>query len=473
MIMAIEKIDLEFKFLSTSMLRQGLFIFPVGFDNLAEGSRNLNAMSRSLTHQRSMDEINKYAIKEEVGNSKYSVVLLGHNSEEIVAEIDRALDGLPTALENNRDWQTPTGSFFTPDPMGSNEKIAFVYPGAFGTYVGMGREIFDLFPQLHEAMEILTDDFERAINAEVIFPQGNDEKEIRALQAKLDCSPTMMISSGICFSYLYTVIMQDFFGVMPNAALGYSLGENSMMFATGIWTQADAMRTSLETSPIFHERVSGKQKAIREYWGIADDGSGESIWSNYVLMAPYEKVVEAIRPGEHIYVTHINTQRQVVIGGEDVVCRHLADKIRCMHLKAPYDHAIHCPPVESEFDDFVHLHYWPVENEPDIPIYSAAAYQPMELESHAIAESFAHMLTHPIDFPRLVNKAYDDGARVFIELGAGSNCSKWVDAILKDRRHASATINQVNVDDHASILKLLARLISHRISVDLSPLIAG
>ena len=80
------------------------------------------------------------------------------------------------------------------------------------------------------------------------------------------------------------------------------------------------------------------------------------------------------------------------------------------------------------------------------------------------------MLTHPIDFPRLVDLAYQDGARVFIELGAGSNCSKWVEACLKDRPHAAMSINYSNLDDHSAILRLLARLISHQVPLDLSVL---
>lgn len=470
--MTTDKVVQELQCLSTPLLQQGMYIVPVGFENLAEGLKNLKMLSRSLGSDGALYEVCKNAVEHETGSTKYSLVLMGRTSGELIDEIDRATGGLENALESGRDWQTPAGSFFTPDPMGPDEKIAFVYPGAFGTYVGMGREIFDLFPQLREALEVLTDDPGRAINADVIFPADKEITEIQALQARLDRSPTMMISSGVCFSYLYTVILQDIFRVKPDAAFGYSLGENSMMFATGIWTQADAMRTSLETSPIFHERVSGKQKAIREYWGILEDGNEDSIWSNYVLMAPYEKVMEAIQPGENVYLTHINTPRQVVIGGDDEACRRVAEAVKCMHLKAPYNHAIHCPPVESEFDDFIHLHNWPVENEPGIPVYSAAGYEPLRMDSHNIAESFARMLTQRIDFPRLVNRAYDDGARVFIELGAGSNCSKWVDAILKEKRHASATINQVNVDDHVSILKLLAKLISHRISLDLSGLAA-
>jgi len=470
--MTLDKVRQELRHASHSLLQQGLFLLPVGFENLAEGLKSLDTLRQSISNSQSLPDIMIDSLDREDGTSKYALVIMGGTSQEITGEVDRAIDGLPAALERGRDWQTPAGSYFSPDPLGPGEKIAFVYPGAFGTYVGMGREIFDLFPQLREAMEILTDDPDRAINADVIFPANQNEMEIQALQARLDRSPTMMISSGICFSYLYTVILQDIFGVKPGGAFGYSLGENSMMFATGIWTQADGMRTSLETSPIFHDRVSGKQRAIREYWGIHEDGNGDSIWSNYVLMAPYEKVMEAIQPGEKVYITHINTPRQVVIGGEDEACRRLAEAVKCMHLKAPYDHAIHCPPVESEFNNFVRLHDWPVENEPEIPVYSAANYKPLQLNSREIARSFARMLTQPIDFPRLVNCAYDDGARIFIELGAGSNCSKWVDAILKDERHASMTINQVNVNDHVSILKLLAKLISQRVSVDLSALAA-
>jgi PfaB family protein len=232
----------------------------------------------------------------------------------------------------------------------------------------------------------------------------------------------------------------------------------------------------LEASPIFYERVSGRQNAIREYWQLSNselNENGKSIWVNYILMATEEKVRAAIQPGERAYITHINTPRQVVIGGDEAACLRIANSLKCMHLKAPYEHAIHCPPVESEFEAFERMHYWPVEYRPDIPIYSASNYAPLEMDSRSIARSFAQMLTHTVDFPRLVNRAYEDGARVFIELGAGSNCSKWVDAILKDQQHASLTINQNNVSDHVSILKLLARLVSQRVPLDLAVLSAA
>ena len=453
----------------------GFYLLPVSFSSAEDAAQKLEALRKRLAGSGDLEGFIRAQLTILDAAQPYALSLLGASREELLAELERAQESLPGAFESGRDWQTPTGSYFSPKPLGPQARIAFVYPGAFGTYVGMGSQLFRLFPQLSESLAVLTDDPEHAMNAEVIFPQTDDPQVITALQDKLQHQPTLMISSGIFFSYLFTVILQDIFNIQPSAAFGYSLGENSMMFATGIWTQADAMRTSLEASPIFHERVSGRQNAIREYWGVPDSAAyeeGKSIWANYILMAPEEKVRAAIQPGEHVYITHINTARQVVIGGDEAACLRVAESVKCMHLKAPYEHAIHCPPVESEFEAFERLHYWPVEHKPEIPVYSAADYTPLEMESHSIARSFAHMLTHAVDFPRLVEQVYSDGARVFIELGAGSNCSKWVDAILKDRPHASMTINQNNVSDNVSILKLLARLIGQRVPLDLSVLSA-
>lgn len=448
------------------LLMKDLFLLPIGFNDRQKGLQELFSLQENIDQMDDLRQFTTKLLQCERYDSRYCLTLLGSSRDELKKEIEKGIQNLEGA-KTDKEWQTPTGSYFTPAPFGRNEKIAFVYPGAFGTYIGMGKELFDLFPQLYNAMQILTDDIEQALNTEIIYPDSRDPTVIDSMQKQLDRSPTTMISTGACFSYLYTCILRDIFDVKPDVTFGYSLGEESMMFATGIWTRVDAMRTSLETSSIFQERVTGKKKAIREYWGYSENEEDDSIWSNYVLMAPYEKVKEAIKTCDHAYITHINTPRQVVIGGDDETCKRIAGDLKCMYLRTTYDHAIHCAPVQSEFDAFQRLHYWPVEYEPHIPVYSAANYEPMTLESRAISHNFAHMLTHPIDFPRLVNAVYDDGARIFIELGAGSNCSKWIDVILKDQPHCSLTINQKNVSDPIAILRLLAKLVSHRFPVNL------
>jgi PfaB family protein len=453
----------------------GLYLLLINFNDPQQVIQSIDEIQNRITDCPNLADFNNKYLAE-FGNKTpgtYSLVVLGSSRQEFIDELDHARIGVLKSLEGGRDWQTPAGSYFTPNPFGPEEKIAFVYPGAFGTYVGMGREIFYLFPQLHDALLSLTSDPGNVINETSIFPQNLTSNVQRYLQNELNNNPTQMISSGICFSYLFTVILRDIFKVKPDAAFGYSLGENSMMFAMGIWTQADVMRTSMEASPVFRERVSGPQNAIRDFWNLPKNNgkTGNSpTWANYVLMASYEKVREAILNEDRVYITHINTPRQVVIGGDKNACQRVADAIKCMYLQTPYHHAIHCEPVTSEFDAFMRLNDWPVENKPDIPIYTAANYATLQYDSKSIKRSFAKMLTNPIDFPRLINLAYEGGTHIFIELGAGSNCSKWVEATLKGKPHLSISINQNSVDDHVSILRLLARLVSHQVPVDLKVL---
>jgi PfaB family protein len=458
-------------------LNLGFFLLPISFNNSEQAAQNIENKIIEITECSDFDNYltnvqNEFILQK---SKSFSLVILGNSKLELLKELDRAKKGIPTSFENGKDWQTPVGSFFTPNPLGPNNKVTFVYPGAFSTYIGMGNEVFYLFPQLHDAYLDLTADPGTAINEDTIFPEDLSSNIRDVLQDSLNKNPTQMISSGISFSFLFTVILRDILKVKPDSAIGYSLGENSMMFSMGIWSQADAMRTSLETSPIFHDRVSGPQNAIREFWNMPKlDGQtkGEPpVWANYVLMSPVEKVRAALQHEPYVYITHINTPRQVVIGGKPESCQRVVDSVNCMYLKAPYNHAIHCEPVESEFDAFRHLHDWPTEAKPIVSVFTAATFGILPNTSDSIAKSFAKMLTKPIDFPRLINLAYEDGARIFIELGAGSNCSKWIDGTLKGKPHAALSINQNTIDDHVSILRLIARLVSHQLPVDLKEVI--
>lgn len=137
-----------------------------------------------------------------------------------------------------------------------------------------------------------------------------------------------MIISGSLMAVLFTMILRDIFKVHPDFAFGYSLGEIAMLFGNGVWDEADDTSAKLSASPLFRTRLSGPQNAVRDYWGIPrknDDSSDNSLWNNYFLMAPAEKVAEAIKGRQHVYMTHINTPRQVVIAGAQGSCQNVID----------------------------------------------------------------------------------------------------------------------------------------------------
>jgi len=185
-------------------------------------------------------------------------------------------------------------------------------------------------------------------------------------------------------------------------------------------------------------------------------------------MASPDAVSHELASEMKVYITHINTPRQVVIGGDPESCRRVISNLKCTSLQAPFDYALHCKAMESEYESIRTLHTWPVSKQPGMKLYSSANYDEFPLEQQGIAHQIAYGLTHKLDFPRLVNKAYDGGAKIFIELGAGSNCARWVDECLKEKPHAAISINRKGVDDQTAILQLLAKLVSHQVPLDLT-----
>ena len=87
-----------------------------------------------------------------------------------------------------------------------------------------------------------------------------------------------------------------------------------------------------------------------------------------------------------------------------------------------------------------------------------------------LAENMANMTCKQVDFPHLVNQVYDDGARIFIEVGPQKTCTRWIEKILQDKPHAAIAINKRYQPDLHGVLKVIALLLSHQVDLDLSAL---
>jgi PfaB family protein len=457
--------------------RSDLRLYPIAGDSLQELLIGLSALQISLSgtedlHQEALKTFETYQQQQDAA---YAIVIMGRGRGETLKEIEYALKGVAGAFEKGTDWQTPLGSTFAPVPSGREGSVAFVYPGAFNSYVGMGKDLLRLFPHLHQRFGEVSSDIGSVICEELVYPRSRaplTDEERAVFDTRLSEDPIAMLKSGTTLSSLYTMILRDVFQIEPDAAFGYSLGENSMMFSMGVWTNGDEASQRLSESELFHNRLSGSQDAVREYWG-AGEIDHRPLWRNYLVMAAPERVYAAMQGEPRVYLTHTNTPRQVVIGGEPEACQRVIQSLHSAHLQAPFNHALHNEAMRSEMQALVDLHRSPVVTIPQAKLFSAADYQPLDIEEQAVAHKIGHMLCSHLDFPRLVEQVYASGVRVFVELGAGSNCSKWVDECLQGKIHASIGINRRGVDDLTSIVRVLAKLCAHRTKVDLSPLFYG
>ncbi|GAX36834.1 PfaB family protein [Nodularia sp. NIES-3585] len=452
-------------------------LFPVAAENQNNLQEVLNSLEKTIADSSCLSTTANQTFTnfKEHSESKYALTITGRNKKELLKQIDAARKGVNIAFEKGTDWLTPLGSYFTAKPLGTTASVAYVYPAAVNSYIGIGRTVFRLFPKVFEDLKS-NNLYNRAADVEkLVYPRSFPKlstRQLETLEKELLDDSLGMFESEIAFARYMTAIFRDDFQVKPKCVFGYSLGETSMMVAQGVWSDFEGGSNTLNSSPLFGDKLSGAKNAVRQYWGLTNSTElqEDNFWTTYVLMAKPSQVEECLKHEPRVYLTQINTPEEVLIAGEKTACQRVIKSLGCNSFPAPFDHVIHCEAMRSEYEEIAKVNSLPTQDLPDITFYSAAEYQPITLERDVIANSIATGLCQQLDFPQLVNRVYDDGVKIFVEAGAGGVCSRWISKILENKEHITVSLNRRGMDDHTSMVKALAKLVSHRVNLDLSPL---
>jgi PfaB family protein len=408
-------------------------------------------------------------------DAPYALMLVGYKKEELLEEIRFLLDGLPAAFENGLELKTPRGSYFTANPLGSNGQLAFVYPGVGSAYVGLGQATFHMFPDFYPRMSELTPNMGELLKERKLYPRSRTRltaDETWKIELWMRRDIMTIAESGMGFFGLCTTLLRERFQVHPQCALGYSMGEPAMLASLGVWADPFALTDRFRQCPTFNDRLQGELNAVREYWGLDGHTTDlpDKLWDSYTLRATPDAVREAMAGIDRVFLTIINTPEEVVIAGDPKGCLRVAEQLDCKYYPLGLELAIHCGPTQLEYDRMAKLYTLPVNRNTDVKFYSSSCYQPIPIRSNAVAHSIAEAFCQPVDFPRLVNQAYDDGVRFFVEIGSRKFCCNLIEKILKDRDHVALPVNVKGTKDQTTFARLLAQLVSHRVPVDLSPL---
>ncbi|MFC4030063.1 beta-ketoacyl synthase N-terminal-like domain-containing protein [Streptomyces polygonati] len=402
------------------------------------------------------------------------VVLVGADREELLRQAELALGGLPAAHAAGKEWSTPAGSFFTGQPLGPDAKVALVYPGAFNSYPGLGQDLFRAFPELLARFEEEAAEPDRTFRAADLYPRTQvtpGRRELMGLEAGLGDDLPFMLATGTTFANLYTDLVRDILGVPAHGAFGYSLGESSMLFATGGWERAARRDDRISSTPLFQDRLCGPRLTVRELWDVPPRTPDDAVWACHVLLTDAPRVRAAVARYERVFLTHVNTPTEVVIAGDPAQCKALIAELGCPAARSPVNSVMHCPVVDGELAGLAELNDHPVGSTGGLELLSAYDYAPIgSLDRATVAERIARTLRDTIDFPRLVETAYDRGYRYFIEVGPGATCTRWVHDSLGGRPHVAAGVDRRGTSSVRSLAALAARLAAHGLPVDLAAL---
>lgn len=408
-------------------------------------------------------------------DGRLTAVLVAPDAERLAAELAAAERDLARTAADGGEWSTPSGSYFTARPIGPDGRVAFVYPGAFTTYPGAGRDLLRLFPGLRDDFERRADRPAERFKHRRLYPRARGpvpRAELMRHEGELIEDIPVMLAAGTNFAVLHTQLLRDVLGIEPHGGFGYSLGESSMLFATGVWAESARDDAALAASPLFADRLRGRRERVREEWALPESTPDSQVWATRVLLASPEAVRTAMLGFDRVFLTHVNTPREVVVAGDPEQVRELIEKLDCQSARSPANHVMHCPIVAPEAADLAALNDYPLSDRtPDLELLSAYDYGAVPaVDSTALADRIAHTLCSTIDFARLARTAHDRGFRYFIEVGPGATCTRWISETLNGLPHVAATVDRRGGPPGTELARALARLVAHGLDVDLGVL---
>ena len=132
---------------------------------------------------------------------------------------------------------------------------------------------------------------------------------------------------------------------------------------------------------------------------------------------------------------------------------------------------VHLGIVEPVRDAYRALHLLPSTPPPDVSFYSGAWADRYEPTCERAADSIVDNALRGFDFPKLIERAWADGVRLFVEAGPQGSCTRMIGRILGDRPHLAVSACVKEQDGYRALLSAVAKVAEAGVPIDLEPLV--
>jgi PfaB family protein len=440
-------------------------LFTLSGATRMELARELDLLRRSVTAQGSdLASLarQRHGHTESAGNKQLAIAMVSRNREELIALIDQGSRIVADNHEASNHLEHPAlrdRLFYSLQPIGKEAKIAFVFPGSGNHYPGMGMEFSSLWPDVF-----------RHRDAENLYLRSQFQPELfwnGATLTEINDDPQAIIFSQVATGCAVSDIVRCF-GIEPQAAIGYSLGESAGLFALGAWRDRDGMLARMRRSTLFTHDLAGECRAARRAWGI---GAGEEVeWRIGVVEAPAREVHQALDSMARVYLLIVNTPDECVIGGDAHEVERLVARLGCRFYPLQGVTTAHCDVARQVAARYQELHLFETTPPPGVAFYSGAWGRSYDVDRQSAADSMLSQAVEGIDFTRVIEAAYADGVRFFIEMGPGNSCSRMISRILSGQPHLARSACSKDIEPSSALLRLLGQLIAEGVKVNLDPL---
>lgn len=325
-------------------------------------------------------------------------------------------------------------------------KIGIVFAGQGAQYSGMGKDLYDSYPQAKEIFDLAGDQIK-----EWCF-----EGDAETLKQTHVTQPTIYTVSMAAYKALLAELEKNGLSdkLEIDAVAGFSLGEYSALTAAGVIPKIS------EGVEIVAQRGTLMQEAGRD-----EDGNAKGTMA--AALGKREKIldlVEQAREDGILEGVNFNSPKQTVVAGDKAAVARFAELAKENRIKAiplSVSTAFHSPmmiPAAEKLKDVLRQAELKM---PEITIYADVTaddimkdYDGGDLKDYLV-EIMAKQAMSPVYWEEIIRRFEADGVKAIIEVGPGTTLS----GLTKKTCKEIAALNVENVETLQETIAQLKELV--------------
>ncbi|MEW5987988.1 MAG: beta-ketoacyl synthase N-terminal-like domain-containing protein, partial [Chloroflexota bacterium] len=387
-----------------------------------------------------------------------------------LADLGRKMERAGRLLQEpdkKKIYDAQGGLYYFEEKLGQTGRLAFVFPGEGSQYLRMLADLCLHFPEALASFDQIDRIYARHgrsfLASDVIFPQATfTPEEKKAAETRLwqmeGAVEAILTANGALLAILRQLRIE------PDAYLGHSTGEYSALAASGMIDLSQEERLAafaLELNKIHHSLAG--EDGVPAVTLLACAAGQDTL---------QELVAQVDGP---VYVGMDNCPHQCVLIGRPEVMNQLVPLLNQRGViteRLTFDRPYHTP-LFGEFrrrlQPFVER--W-LTHSPATPVYSCTTAGPFPNDLDAARQVALDHWVEPVRFQQTIRQMYEDGVRLFVEVGPRGNLSAFIGDVLRKKPHQAIPANVVHRSGVTQLNHLVGLLAAHGAPVDLSYLYA-